>query len=1158
MAIGAALLAAAASQAEYLRPAEAKPALDAPADVGRLTPDAAVTGAPLQITEILPDSADIAGADAYEFVEVFNASSEPVDFGDYALSYLYPQDSTVNKNEAVWPATSGDTTIPAGEALVLWVKNDANARLTAADFNAHFSSDLVMGDDLVTVDAPGMSSTSARGFAIRTNTGVMINRALYAMPGESGDGIVADRGVRYAPGDDAELQRMVSPLPASPGRVQVDQAAGGLIVPAADSADPVITDATAHKAAAGADIDIVADIADDSLVKTVTMTLSNDIDDEPHTVGVRLGDDGRYRHTIVAADAMGKAHYEYTITASDGTHEVTTEPRRIDVTGLNTSPVRLGLRDGDLVRGTLPVTATGDDVVITIDGARVDSGPSLESVPRFVFETSQTDYYFRNGVRIGDDVLRVFDEGTYEKTETITVPIDLTRIARDEPLTVSVWAGTKAGPFPDTRENADDFVISGMRLVLPDGRTLRSDADGLVQMGDSDGKNPSYDSVFDIPDDAFDSITHTWDTSVLADGTHTVEAESPDGSAIARVTVDNTAPTIALSVVDGHTYQGGFELDAEFSEPVGTAAFLDGSAIDLGETVSSTRLSPGPHEFRVRAEDAAGNTTDESVTFLTPEENPSAELLDDEAGRLRARVTDPTGDTLDVSFRVGSRHTLGGGVRAAGGSATGADALADASVVDGLKPVATATGLPYQLFEVDVPTGSDADSTVRLAWQGTANAGAQVFLSALRADGSGWEELDRARSGDDGIALSGRAALADVDRDGVITVLVQHTDGYAGENLSARDSIVDPYHPDDTPRGDYDFTIAWESDPQYYNEHYTQHQRAIHDFLLDQREAKNIQYLVHTGDIVDDYDQRYQWENADPQYRRLDDAGLPYGVLAGNHDVGHGISDYANFGAYFGAARYAHNPWYGGDYENNRGHYDLFTAGGIDFVAVYMGWDPGDDEIAWMNEVLARYPERLAIVGLHEFLLASGGLGPVPQRIMDDVVAANPNVRIVMSGHYHDAYTRVDEFDDDGDGVADRTVHSMLFDYQELPEGGLGYLRLLHFDNVGERVVVRTFSPSLGDYDSDEPALLAEGADPYAKQEFEISYADLGLEVEAKRLKTTGFTADVLGTTEIGRVAGLRSGSIADAPDAHTGWYVHTTDGHGGSDDSEVRSPPTP
>src|SRR3546814_7742221 len=90
---------------------------------------------------------------------------------------------------------------------------------------------------------------------------------------------------------------------------------------------------------------------------------------------------------------------------------------------------------------------------------------------------------------------------------------------------------------------------------------------------------------------------------------------------------------------------------------------------------------------------------------------------------------------------------------------------------------------------------------------------------------------------------------------------------------------------------------------------------------------------------------------------------------------------------------------------------------------------------------------------------------------MDEVVATNPNVFAVTSGHYHDAFTRLDEFDDDKDGVADRTVTSMLFDYQGLPEGGLGYLRLLHFDNQGERIIVRTYSPSLDDFDSDDPTL---------------------------------------------------------------------------------------
>ena len=84
---------------------------------------------------------------------------------------------------------------------------------------------------------------------------------------------------------------------------------------------------------------------------------------------------------------------------------------------------------------------------------------------------------------------------------------------------------------------------------------------------------------------------------------------------------------------------------------------------------------------------------------------------------------------------------------------------------------------------------------------------------------------------------------------------------------------------------------------------------------------------------------------ADEQYRRLDEAGFPYGVLAGNHDVDHKTEDYTQFSARFGENRYNSNPWYGGSYKNNKGHYDLVSAGGIDFIMVYMGWGIGDEEI---------------------------------------------------------------------------------------------------------------------------------------------------------------------------------------------------------------------
>ncbi|NHI16153.1 metallophosphoesterase [Microbacterium excoecariae] len=1167
--------------AEQLVPGE-DPEPAGPADIGALVPDPSLAGPPLVVTEILPDSTNVGGSDGYEFVELFNASSEPVGFADYALTYLYPQDTETNTNEALWPAVPADVVIPAGEALVLWIKNGANDDLTGADFNAHFGSELVAGESLVEVSSAGMANGSARGIAVRTNTGFAVNRAYYNMAGA--DDTSADQGIHYRASAEGGLQEIVEVRAASPGRVQVDQVPDGLVVPAEDAGPPTAQDLTAGEIDPSSAFPIAWRITDDRQVRTATLTLTNDIDADPQVVTLTHDGSDGYAHEIAAADLMGKAWYEYTLTVSDGVHTVTTEPRRVAVAGATTDPVRLNVDDGELVGGTHAVSAASDaypsPLQLTIDGSAVATRPSLESEPMFVFEASQTDFYFRNGVRIGDEILHIFDEGTYEATETISVPVPLAHVAHGSDLAVSVWAGTKAGPWIDDAENNDDFVISGMRLVLPDGRTLRpagyDDPTALVSMGDSAGKLDAFEAVFALPDDAFRAVAHDWDTTAVADGAHRIRAEDGGANAEATVTVDNTAPEVTLSVADGDVYQGDIVLDATVTDAAATSvvATFDGERVELGHAASSADLAPGEHVFSVSATDAVGNVADASATFLVPEEHPGSDGFapDDgaevQAGEiaLQARVTDPTDDRIDATFLEGTRAELGDeGVRAASGTTTDAASLerAEAEALapgEGLAPVASGTELPYQLFEVDVPADAGDGATARLTWTGTANADAQLILYARAADGSRWVEVTRHLTAVDGeeVTLAGEVSLADHAADGVVTALVQHTEGYAGPDLSTRETPVTPAHPEDTPRSEYDFTIAWESDTQYYNEEFFSHQSAIHDYVLDQRDEQNIQYLIHTGDIVDDFDQPYQWQNADPEYRKLDEAGLPYGVLAGNHDVGNQLADYSVYGKYFGEDRYAGNPWYGGSYENNRGHYDLFTAGGIDFITVYMGWDPQQDAIAWMNEVLARYPERTAILNLHEFMLTTGGLGPIPQQIMDEVVATNPNVHLVFSGHYHDAFTRTDRFDDTGDGVADRTVHSMLFDYQGLSEGGLGYLRLLQFDNDGGQMRVRTYSPSLLDYNSDEASLLGPDTDPYVFQDFTVSYADLGISVREKRLETSAFRAEVLTEREIGRAEGLASGSIAatmwrvDEPGAY-GWYVRTTDDNGGSADSVVQ-----
>ncbi|MDF2917705.1 MAG: hypothetical protein K0S70_1922, partial [Microbacterium sp.] len=781
-------------------------------------------------------------------------------------------------------------------------------------------------------------------------------------------------------------------------------------------------------------------------------------------------------------------------------------------------------------------------------------------------------------------------------------------VVRGDELVVSVWAGTKKAPEIDLAENNDDFEIRGLRLVLPDGRTLTpigyDDPAAVLRMGDSvtdtgaaTGKLDYYEARFALPDDAFAALSASWDTTARADGAAVVAATDGETTLSRTVTVDNTAPVVTSQIVDGTAYQGPIVIDAEVADAgsgvASTVARLDGVEIALPHETSSVDLAAGDHRVEITATDHVGNTDTWTAAFTTYEEQPSAGVLAPAEGAevaagdvtLQAKVEDPTGDVLDVSFLEGRRLDLSeGDVSAQSGTVQDARAVdraeAEQLTADELRTLAAVDGVseeitsdrafPYQSFDVAV-TDADAGSDVRSTWSGHADAGATVILYVQRADGSGWDEVDRHVSAADDESFSLDAVVAVDDyafaaSDGagrVVRMLVQHSEGFAGADRSDRTAPVTPHNVADVPRSDYDFTLAWESDTQYYNENTMpgepyRHQQAIHSYLLDRRDELNLQYLFHTGDIIDDYDVMEQWERADPEYRRLDEAGLPYGVLAGNHDVGHHLEDYSNYGAYFGADRYAGNPWYGGSFEDNRGHYDLISAGGIDFLMLYTGWLPGDASIAWMNEVLAQYPDRVAIIAQHEFILTTGGLGAIPQRVMDEVVATNPNVRMVFSGHYHDAFLREDGFDDDGDGALDRTVYSMLFDYQGLPEGGLGFLRLLHFDNEGRQMLVRTYSPSLDVYNSDEPSLLGPaGAGDYSQQEFALTYDQLRIEPGTRTLGTDAFSAEVLGDTEIATFSDVASGSILSAAwplaeEGERGWYVRTSDPFGAVDDSRV------
>ena len=133
----------------------------------------------------------------------------------------------------------------------------------------------------------------------------------------------------------------------------------------------------------------------------------------------------------------------------------------------------------------------------------------------------------------------------------------------------------------------------------------------------------------------------------------------------------------------------------------------------------------------------------------------------------------------------------------------------------------------------------------------------------------------------------------------------------------------------------------------------------------------------------------------------------------------------------------------------------------------------------------------------------------------------------------------------------------MLFDYQGLSEGGMGYIRLMHFDLENEQILFRTYSPSLDDYDAKDETDIGDVAGINGEEEFTISFADLGIEPETKTLETTGLTVDLYGSGVIGTVENVESGTTAKytwtgAPEGTFGWYAEITDANGGLTRTDV------
>ena len=298
----------------------------------------------LQITELVPDSANIDGADGFEFIELYNATSAPVSMADYELRYLYTADGESITNAADWPLSPSDAVIEPGGTLVIWVRNGANDAATASDFAANYGVDPA-SLNLVETATAGMANGSGRGLEIRTRTGDSVHRAFYNLSGA--DDTQPDQGIQYRTGDGADGEQpdfsraaKTGLAPATPGAVDPSQVPAELVDVPADAQAPEVRDLSPAELDPSADAVISHEVTDDVQARTVTLHLRSSAEDEFTPITVRRTEGDRFDHAIPAADLTGKRWFEYYVVASDGTNETRTEPTRVALTGVDAAPLR--------------------------------------------------------------------------------------------------------------------------------------------------------------------------------------------------------------------------------------------------------------------------------------------------------------------------------------------------------------------------------------------------------------------------------------------------------------------------------------------------------------------------------------------------------------------------------------------------------------------------------------------------------------------------------------------------------------------------------------------------------------------------------------------------------------------------------------------------
>ena len=277
----------------------------------------------------------------------------------------------------------------------------------------------------------------------------------------------------------------------------------------------------------------------------------------------------------------------------------------------------------------------------------------------------------------------------------------------------------------------------------------------------------------------------------------------------------------------------------------------------------------------------------------------------------------------------------------------------------------------------------------------------------------------------------------------------------------------------------------------------------ITQWIADNKQSRNIQFVLHEGDITMGNTDA-TWQVASSAMTILDNAGVAYSMATGNHDhdqwepaFQHSPGRATLLDNYFPVSRHQAMTTFGGTFESGKteNNYHLFSAGGKDYITIALEWGPRNEAVAWADNLLTQYSDRIGLIVTHAYTYIDGtrydwagkGVNQIGnphspfygfsaphdgtenvndgEQLWQKLISKHANVEMVFSGHLLWTGARQVAIGDHG-----QRVHEMVAAYHDPYDGGptTGYVRLLEFNPDGQTVQVKTYSPKLDQYMTDD------------------------------------------------------------------------------------------